>query len=80
MDNVVAACFTDELITLTKLVAVFATLVSEPWKTDNKMTAHTLGIACGLSIFPGLEPGKAALLLEQLVKHHSVLDSSHAQL
>ncbi|KAL5499317.1 hypothetical protein EMCRGX_G010706 [Ephydatia muelleri] len=80
VDNVVAACFTDELITLTKLVAVFATLVSEPWKTDNKMTAHTLGIACGLSIFPGLEPGKAALLLEQLVKHHSVLDSSHAQL
>ena len=80
MDNVVAACFTDELTTLSKVVAMFATLVSDPWKTDNKMTAHTLGIACGLSIFPGLEPGKAARLLEQLVKHHSVLESSHSQL
>ena len=80
MHSVVAACFTDELTILTKLIAMFAVLISEPWKTDNKMTAHTLGIACGLSIFPGLEPGKAALLLEQLVKHHSVLESSHSPL
>ena len=46
-----------------------AELVSDPWKTKNKMTPRTLGIACGLSLFPKLDPGQTTQVLEYLIKH-----------
>ena len=47
----------DELQPLLEVVSLMATIVLEPWAQDNKMNPRTLGIACGLSIFPSLDPG-----------------------
>ena len=47
----------DELQPLLEVVSLMATIVMEPWAQDNKMNPRTLGIACGLSIFPSLDPG-----------------------
>lgn len=54
---------------LSQVVDLMAALVQEPWKLKNKMTARNLGIACGLSLFPSLDPGQATLLLEYLLKY-----------
>ena len=54
---------------------MMAMITSEPWKLDNKMTTRTLGIACGLSLFPQFDPGQATQLLEYLIKHSSELDA-----
>lgn len=40
---------------------------------ENKMNARTLGIACGLSLFPQLDPGQATRLLEYLIKNRDQL-------
>ena len=80
MDSLVANLPSSHLALLTGLIQVLATLTQEPWKTENKMTGHTLGIACGLSIFPQLEPGKAALLLNLLIKSNDELQRSHSVL
>ena len=53
-------------------------IVAEPWKGYNKMTARTLGIACGLSLFPQLDPGQATQLLEYLIKHSEELSTTHS--
>lgn len=52
-----------------------STISSEPWKLENKMTPRTLGIACGLSLFPQLNPGQATQLLEYLMKYSEELSS-----
>lgn len=70
----------EELELLTRVVDVLAKLVQDPWKSKNKMTPRTLGIACGLSIFPLLEPGQAANLLEFLINSNTKLQESHSQL
>jgi len=44
------------------------------------MNPRTLGIACGLSIFPQLEPNKATALLEHLVRNSERLQQSHSLL
>jgi hypothetical protein len=66
----------DELQPLLEVVSLMATIVMEPWAQDNKMNPRTLGIACGLSIFPSLDPGTATALLETLIKKNKVLQES----
>lgn len=80
VESLVAKLPSAHLSLLTGLIQLLATLIQEPWKTDNKMTGHTLGIACGLSVFPQLEPGKAALLLNLLIKNNDELQRSHSVL
>jgi hypothetical protein len=66
----------DELQPLLEVVSLMATIVMEPWAQNNKMNPRTLGIACGLSIFPTLDPGTATSLLETLIKKNKVLQES----
>ena len=63
-----------------KQVFILLCYLQEPWKTENKMNPRTLGIACGLSVFPRLEPGKATNLLEHLVRNSSKIQQSHSLL
>lgn len=67
-----------ELNMLTDVVELLHRMVQDPWRTKNKMAAHTLGIACGLSLFPRLEPSKATVLTEQLILGYNALRKSHA--
>lgn len=70
-----ANCSQTELTLLSKITNLMVSLTSEPWTIMNKMTARTLGIACGLSLFPQFNPGQATQLLEYLIKHSSELDA-----
>lgn len=69
MKELIDHCSAVELNLLTMIINMLSTIVSEPYKVQNKMTARTLGIACGLSLFPQLDPGQATRLLEILIKH-----------
>ena len=42
------------------------------------MNARTLGIACGLSLFPQLDPGQATRLLEYLIKNRDQLSAAES--
>ena len=67
-----------ELIILTDIIELLHTVVQDPWHSKNKMTAHTLGIACGLSLFPQLDPSKATVLTELLIVDYETLKQSHS--
>jgi hypothetical protein len=69
-----------ELTLLTKIVELLHTMVQQPWRAENKMSAHTLGIACGLSLFPQLDPSKATAFTQYLVDNYDALNSSHSEL
>ncbi len=71
---------TYELSILTDIVFILHMMTQTPWKEQNKMSAHTLGIACGLSVFPGLDPSKATLLTEFLTLNYEELANSHTLL
>ena len=80
MSIVVSELMSSELNILTDIIEVLHTIVQEPWHSKNKMTAHTLGIACGLSLFPQLDPSKATALTELLIVGYEVLKRSHSLL
>ncbi|XP_064384154.1 uncharacterized protein LOC135333176 isoform X2 [Halichondria panicea] len=69
-----------ELNVLTNIMLLLNTITQTPWKEQNKMSAHTLGIACGLSVFPDLNPSKATLLTEFLTIKYDDLAGSHTLL
>ena len=69
-----------EVITLTSIVSLLNKMVQTPWKEQNKMSAHTLGIACGLSLFPNLDPSKATRLTEYCILKYDTLVDSHTLL
>ena len=75
VQELISCCPPRELKVLFSIVTFMSELVSDPWKTKNKMTPHTLGIACGLSLFPKLDPGQATQVLEYLIKHTDELQS-----
>ena len=77
---VVSALRSDELSLVTDIASLLARLVEDKWRSSNKMAAHTLGIACGLSLFPQLEPAKATLLTERLISQQPLLLQSHTVL
>lgn len=58
VDTALECLPTKELQPLLEVVSLLATIVEEPWKQNNKMNPRTLGIACGLSVFPDLDPGR----------------------
>ena len=82
MDGLVRLLLGETTYSMTEEVSIDLLLccLQEPWKSQNKMTARTLGIACGLSIFPNLEPSKATNLLEHLVRNSSKIQQSHSLL
>ena len=69
-----------ELIAITEIIKLLHAVVQDPWHSKNKMTAHTLGIACGLSLFPQLDPSKATVLTERLIIDYEILKQSHSLL
>lgn len=73
MDEITTKCTSREIHLLSLVVDMMSTISSEPWKLENKMNARTLGIACGLSLFPQLDPGQATRLLEYLIKNRDQL-------
>ena len=73
MDEITTKCTGREIHLLSLVVDMMSTISSEPWKLENKMNARTLGIACGLSLFPQLDPGQATRLLEYLIKNRDQL-------
>lgn len=83
-DHIVSVVISDltssELIILTDIIELLHTVVQEPWHSKNKMTARTLGIACGLSLFPQLDPSKATVLTERLIVDYETLKRSHSML
>ena len=80
MSTVVSELKSSELNILTDIVELLSTIVQDPWRSQNKMTAHTLGIACGLSLFPQLDPSKATALTELLIIGCDTLKQSHSML
>ena len=78
LSEVVYQLTSSELNILTDIVELLHRMVQEPWCIKNKMTAHTLGIACGLSLFPLLDPSKATVLTERLILGYNALRQSHA--
>ena len=59
METAIEMLPSEELQPLLEIVSLLATIVMDPWAHENKMNPRTLGIACGLSIFPTLDdPGK----------------------
>lgn len=80
MQTVLEELTSVELNTLTDIVGLLFIVVQEPWRKENKMSPHGLGIACGLSLFPDLDPSKATLLTEYLVTHYDSLRGSHSLL
>ena len=77
LSEVVFQLASSELNILTDIVELLYRMVQDPWRVKNKMTAHTLGIACGLSLFPQLDPSKATLLTELLIIGYNKLRQSH---
>ena len=77
---VMSGLASSELIILTDIIQLLHTVVQDPWRSKNKMTAHTLGIACGLSLFPQLDPSKATMLTERLIVDYETLKQSHSVL
>ena len=67
-------CKPEHLQLLSGIISLMATITSKPRKLDNKMTPRTLGIACGLSMFPQYNPGQATQLLEYLISNHQQLN------
>ena len=65
---------------LTHIIGLLHTLAQDPWRSKNKMTSHALGIACGLSLFPQLDPSKATGLTELLIVRYETLKQSHSVL
>lgn len=80
MSIVVSELTSSELNILTDIVKLLNTIVQDPWHSKNKMTARTLGIACGLSLFPQLDPSKATHLTELLIVNYETLRQSHSLL
>ena len=80
MNLILTKCPSTELALLTGMVGLLKEIVSSPWKEQNKMTPRTLGIACGLSLFPQLDPGQATHLMEFLIKHYEELSSNNSVL
>ena len=80
VSTVVSELSSSELNILTDIVELLRTIVQDPWRSQNKMTAHTLGIACGLSLFPQLDPSKATALTELLIIGYDTLKQSHSML
>lgn len=78
VDTVLESLPTKELQPLLQVVSLLATIVQEPWMQNNKMTPRTLGIACGLSVFPDLDPGKATVFLETLIKKNEKLQGDQS--
>ena len=76
VQQLLSLCPPRELKVLSSIITFMAELVSEPWKSKNKMTPRTLGIACGLSLFPQLDPGQATQVLEYLIKHTDELQQT----
>lgn len=68
----VGRCSESDLKVLSSITSLMGEMVSERWKSSNKMTPRTLGIACGLSLFPKLDPGQATQVLEYLITHPNV--------
>jgi hypothetical protein len=66
-------CDSQRLQLLSGIISLMVDITSEPWKLDNKMSPRTLGIACGLSIFPSYNPGQATQLLEYLIRNNEQL-------
>ena len=83
-DQIVSVVVSDltssELNILTDVVELLHTIVQYPWCSQNKMSAHALGIACGLSLFPQLDPSKATVLTERLIIGYETLKQSHSML
>lgn len=69
-----------ELQLLTKVIKLLHAMVQQPWRTENKMSSHTLGIACGLSLFPQLDPYKATAFTQYLVDNYDALCKNHSVL
>jgi len=69
-----------ELQLLTAIVELLHSIVQDEWRSQNKMSAHTLGIACGLSLFPQLDPSKATVFTSYLIQNYDQLTSSHTVL
>ena len=69
-----------ELQMLTQIVDLLHTIVQEEWKAHNKMTPHTLGIACGLSLFPQLDPSKATAFTQYIIDNYHLLKTSQSVL
>lgn len=70
----------NEINTLTDVTGLLNMVVQQPWRAQNKMSAHTLGIACGLSLFPNLDPSKATSLTEYMITNYDSLRGSHSLL
>ncbi|XP_003384235.2 PREDICTED: uncharacterized protein LOC100638759 [Amphimedon queenslandica] len=70
IEEITANCTNQELRLLSLVVELMSNISGEP---ENKMNARTLGIACGLSLFPQLDPGQATRLLEYLIKNRDQL-------
>lgn len=65
---------------LTNIVELLHTMVQPEWRTHNKMTPHTLGIACGLSLFPQLDPSKATAFTQYIIDNYPTLETSQTVL
>ena len=70
----------EELQYLTAITELLHTVVKDEWRPLNKMSAHTLGIACGLSLFPQLDPSKATAFTSYLIQNYDRLNDSHTVL
>ena len=77
LHSVLSVLSSAELQLLTDIIKLLHTMVQQPWKAENKMTAHTLGIACGLSLFPQLDPSKATAFTQYLIDNYGDLQGSH---
>ena len=60
LDTVPHSLSSDELRHLLQITSLLAEVCKEPWAAANRMTPRTLGMACGLSLFPQLKPGGRA--------------------
>lgn len=78
LDSVLTTLTSMELQLLTDIIKLLHKMVQQPWKTENKMSAHTLGIACGLSLFPQLDPSKATAFTQYLIDNFDTMQSSHS--
>lgn len=80
LNSVLCELSSTELGLLTDIVKLLYTMMQEPWKAQNKMSPHTLGIATGLSLFPQLDPSKATLFTQHLIDNYHMLQTSHSVL
>lgn len=80
MSSILDVLSSIELRLLTAIIKLLHTIVQDKWRASNKMTSHTLGIACGLSLFPQLDPSKATAFTRYLIDNYEELVESHSVL